>query len=256
MTDAAPKWQIWLLRDSALRTYWLVNVAVIGAIAAWVFSDGRFTEAVYSARANAQSLARLEIPTASREREIVVRVRALDCLIVLAVFSTLGITAGLFVGARAHRRLRSWLAFTVLVAIWLTVWQTWPELSWQGQAFRLRRQLGDFQNIAGQLRNDWPARDDGRSYLGPFMAYPISDPSVLLMLTQPELPTSDLSFATIQRSASGALRFQLTGNEAGAWLEWHPAGELPSSFVSGLEEQRRLRRFAKLADSWFLVRYN
>jgi gas vesicle protein len=41
----------------------------------------------------------------------------------------IGVFAGLFLGPRSHRRLRSWLAFTVLVAAWLTLFVSWQELA-------------------------------------------------------------------------------------------------------------------------------
>jgi hypothetical protein len=71
----------------------------------------------------------------------------------------------------------------------------------------------------------------------------------------PEPSESGTSFSVVERGKSGCLRFQLAGREQFAWLEWHPAGRLPSSFVGGLLDPHELDRFRALADGWYVVRY-
>jgi hypothetical protein len=169
--------------------------------------------------------------------------------------STIGIFLGLFVGAHAHRRVRSWLAFTLLVAAWLTLLGSWHELAWHGQTFRMQRRLAGFETIAESLRSDWPTIDGERPHMGQFMAYPIGHPTMIMMLTKPDVPGTKTSFASVEHGQDGTLRFELTGDEPDGWLEWHPSGSVPESFVGGLQDERLLDRYAPLADGWYLARY-
>ena len=66
---------------------------------------------------------------------------------------------------------------------------------------------------------------------------------------------SSNAISAIERSDAGGLRFELADGDAGAWLEWHPAGEAPASFVGGLQGAYELVRASDLADGWFLARY-
>ena len=108
---------------------------------------------------------------------------------------------------------------------------------------------------AAALSTNWPAGDGERVELGPFLAYPLGKPQVLLLLTQASVPHTNVSFSTVERSDQGGLRFQLTGNELGAWLEWHPSHDEPRGFIGGLLQRYELDRFSPLGDDWFLVRY-
>ena len=64
-----------------------------------------------------------------------------------------------------------------------------------------------------------------------------------------------MSFAAIERSPEGALRFDLAGNDDDAWLEWHPPGSAPASFTGGLDTGYSLQRATQLGGGWFLVTY-
>jgi hypothetical protein len=74
-------------------------------------------------------------------------------------------------------------------------------------------------------------------------------------LTTPESRVGVAPFSAIERSEAGGLRFELAGPEGGAWVEWHPAGERPASFVGGLETRYELARSADLGEGWFVARY-
>src|SRR5262245_40857570 len=162
------------------------------------------------------------------------RVLLLTIAGIAAVVSAIGIFLGLFVGAHSHRRVRSWFAFTLLVAAWLTLLGSWRELAWHGQTFRMQHRLAAFETIAESLRSDWPTIDGERPHMGPFMAYPIGSPTMLMMLTKPDVLETKTSFASVEHDDDGTLRFELIGDEPDAWLEWHPPGSLPKSFVGGL----------------------
>ncbi|HYO23955.1 MAG TPA: hypothetical protein VEQ85_03315, partial [Lacipirellulaceae bacterium] len=71
-----------------------------------------------------------------------------------------------------------------------------------------------------------------------------------------ELAERGWQVAAIERSLAGGQRFELEGVERGAWLEWHPAGEGPTSFVGGLGTPRGLTRTKALGNGWFISRYD
>jgi hypothetical protein len=241
-----------LFSSPAIYAYWAVNIAALCLLAVWVFSDGRFAEIGLRSTSKQSTvpayLDRIAFPTPVAEWTFTV-------IVWVAGVAAIGIFGGLFLGSPAHRRVRSWLAVTALVVLWLMLMLNWPALAWQGQTIRVERQLDKFRGTAASLSQDWPDIDGERPGLGLFRAYPIESPSVLLLMTQQQVPGTGLSFSMVERSDSGALRFQLTGHEAGAWLEWHPAGDRPASFVGGLDQHYDVLRYAALGDDWFLVRY-
>jgi hypothetical protein len=135
----------------------------------------------------------------------------------------------------------------------LGVGTSWPDIAWAGQRYQVGRALEAFEQIAAPLRDHWPADDGATPELGAFSAYPLGMPRVLLPLTTRD--AGGLAFAAVERSTTGGLRFQLTENNEGVWLEWHPAGETPASFVGGLETDYELTRSSPLGRGWFLTRY-
>ncbi len=249
------KFRQYLFSQRAIRAYWIANIVVFCALAGWIWSDGRFAEIASRFSANARSLIELNGLVGTREPLIAGRYWTLNILSVVAAVSAAGVGGGLFFGPPANRRVRSWLTVTVLAVLWLTLWVKWPDLQWRGQAFRVDEQLGEFQKMASSLNTSWPASDGERPELGPFLAYPTKAPTVLMLMTQANVPNTNLTFSLVERSETGALRFQLTCNELGAWLEWHPAHDSPTGFVGGLLERRELERFASLGNDWYLVRY-
>jgi hypothetical protein len=238
------------------RALWVVNLLSFVGLCAWIAWDGQFAEAasrlparIYQAFDNWTFSGSL-VPAQHTARKLVLLFVA-----VLAVGSAMGVFAGLFLGSRSHRRVRSWLVFTILVSAWLTLGVTWRDMAWHAQKLRMQSRLSGLDSVAASLLSDWPAADGERPEIGPFMAYPQGAPGMLLLLTTPKIGHRDVAISGIEKSASGGLRFQLAGSESGSWLEWHPAGTKPESFRGGLMTQYQLERFAPLADGWFLVRY-
>ncbi len=87
------------------------------------------------------------------------------------------------------------------------------------------------------------------------MAYPIANPSMLILLTLPELKTIDAAISVVERGSAGQLRFQLAGVEQGDWIEWHPAGSQPASFVGGICDIFEMSRSDELGNVWYMVKY-
>ena len=233
---------------------WLINITILLGLVAWIFSDGQFALATEMLKDRIHAFVERGT-SAAVYTWYSGRIRILAIITVLAAASFVGIFLGLFFGAKDHRRLRSWFAFTLLLAAWLTLTGSWRELAWRGQTYRLQSRTAGFETIAQKLRADWPNADGQLSGTGQFMAYPIGGPSMLLMLTRPVVPHTTTSFSSIERGTDGTLRFELIGDEPGAWLEWHPPGSVPQSFVGGLQNEYPLERFTPLRDGWYLVRY-
>lgn len=229
-----------------LRALWAVNLIALLGLAIWIGADGQFSAGIVTLRAKWNGLG---------GNWNAGRAMILAAVVVVAITSTIGLFLGLFFGSTPNRRIRSWFAFTLLLAAWLALFVSWQEFAWRGQAFRLQNRLAGFEAVAESLRSHWPDTDGERQHLGPFMAYPIGHSTMLMMLGTPQVPHTRTSFSSVERGPDGALRFELIGDEPGAWLEWHPPGSVPQSFVGGLEENFTLIRFAPLGDDWYLARY-
>jgi hypothetical protein len=234
-------------------TLWIVNLVAFAAVCIWILVDGRFPQTVDVLRAAV--LQRFDGNLPQSLAWVPSRLPYVMLLGAIAVGSGIGIFVGLFFGAKAHRRVRSWLVFTVLAAAWLSLAVTWREMAWKSQALRVQWRLSGLDSVAASLVADWPAADGERPEIGPFMAYPQGDPRMLMLLTTPEVGRAGVAISAIEKSASGGVRFQLAGNEAGAWLEWHPSRSAPESFRGGLMTEYQLERAKPLADGWFLARY-
>lgn len=179
----------------------------------------------------------------------------LRTLIVCAVISLAGILIGLFRGARAHRTLRSWFALTAIIAAWLCIIVDWRDLGWFAQQQRLRFQVQSFNTIASSLAANWPQDDGHRSDLGAFMAYPIGQPTMLMVIA-PTIGRNVTPIISVEKTNDGAMHFELGGNEAGVWLERHPGNQQPRSFTGGLQTDYRMTKSVPLTGGWFLCRYD
>ena len=228
---------------------WAAQVALLLGAAAWIAVDGQFMRPAEQLPATAAGQAKgpQTLPM-STGRLVALWVVGLAAVTTLAL-----VFVGLFFGAPRHRRITSWLAIVALTAAWLGLLTSWPDLQWAGQRWRLQRHVATVAPLAGDLRRQWPTADGSHELLGPFSAYPAGSPRMLMPLTRRAATTLDV--AAVERAPQGGVRLQLVGREAGAWLEWHPAGERPASFTGGLDTPYRLERAADLGDGWFAARY-
>ena len=229
---------------------WGASIAVLAVLVAWILWDVKFHETVIAQQAKLHALTHAGAPAAP-PRQLGYRVALLWALTGAGAATFAGISVTLIVGAATHRRLRSWFAFTLLVAAWLTVVVAWPEIAWQGQRLRSWSRLSQFESVAASLRDNWPVDDGQRPGLGPFMAYPKGNPRTLMLLRSN--PTTPIS--AVERADDGALSFELRGAVPGTWLEWHPANSIPRDFTGGLENEYRVQRSSPLGCGWYLVRY-
>jgi hypothetical protein len=222
-----------------------LNVAALVAAILWIVFDPRAADALRGA-----SDTNTEFPTASTFYHAMA-----VAIYIIAALTLITLAGGLFFGARKHRSLRAWLVVTTLVALWLAFYVSWRQFAWAGQQWRLIWQISQFERVADPLRKQWPREDSKIPELGYFTAYPGVEATTLLVI-EDDSPPGRAPIAAVEHSPAGALRFQLAGDEAGAWLEWHPPGSEPAPFKGGLDTKYILDRTTTLGDGWFLSRYH
>jgi hypothetical protein len=230
----------------------MANLLSLCWFCAWIFNDGMFGETVRLFPVHVRSLfrwgAELSAPDFAN------RLAMLDVTLLVVAVSGLELFFGLFFGEARQRGLRSWLAVTGLIAVWLTLGFEWRDLQWRGQVHRARPNVAALSALANSLQQSWPTIDGEMPDLGPFQAYPIAKPDVLLLFSSKQLPGATAPISAVNRSNDGDLRFQLAGDEVGTWLELHPH-DMPGDFVGGLDQKFVLDRAAAVGEKWYLVKY-
>lgn len=240
---------------SLIGASWTVNVVLLLGTLAWILNDGKFTEAALQFIRHVRAFWNDEAALGVVTPLMWPRVDALWFIFIAGLLSALGILAGLIGGTGRHRNIRSWLAVMIVMAGWLTLLTTWPELAWRGQVWRVRAAISEFEKFSRQLLADWPQTDGKLEGLGPFMAYPIGKPRTLMFLAIPQVPDTNIAISTVERGNDDDLHFQLAGNDEGPWLVRHLGIDEPRGFFSGLEGEYIPYKHTRVKEGWFLVRY-
>ena len=233
---------------------WMLNAALLVAAFAWIYCDGRslgHIEAIADWLGITPRTASTRLLSPSRT--VVIPPAALG--LGVALLTLLAMFSSLFIGQSRFRTTRWWLVFMGVACGWLGMLTTWPEVYWRGQQHRLQAHLEAAANVVEIVTATWPATDGEIAGVGAFLAYPREAPGTLLMLGASPSPGSEFQFSAIERSPDGAVRLELAGSEAGAWLEWRPDETRPQSFLGGLQTSYLLSQFKQLAPGWYLVRY-
>ncbi len=191
------------------------------------------------------------------------QVGGLDGVRLYAMFGLLGfatLSAGswfaiLVLGRMADRSIRSWMAMTGLIAMWLTCLGNWHEIGWLGKQRRAVRYVEIFEPVARALKLNWPSQGGVHAELGPFLAYPAGRPRSLLLMSCPTMSSGFPSFDGVELTTNDGVAFQMKGTDGGDWLEWHPSQSQPASYVTGLHQKLKLHRSVAMKDGWYLVRY-
>lgn len=244
----------WLLSRNVIRVCWVMNVAVLLGTTVWILRDGKFAEGVVAFKRHIAAYGNEESALTVVPPLLWPRVDALWFVFITAVISSAGIFTGLVAGAGIHRGVRAWLVVMLLLAGWLTLVTTWPQLVWQGQVWRVAGAIPEFNQLSEKLLANWPDNDGDIDPLGPFMAYPIGKPRTLMLIKNPHVPGTDLTISLIERNTEETLLYQLAGNEEGLWVVKEQADE-PQAFFSGLDGEYMPVHFRRLKPGWFLVRY-
>jgi hypothetical protein len=235
---------------------WTVNALLLAAAFAWVYSDGK-------SRATIELLLRktsfdepVSISGIFDSLRLGLNMFFSTCAAAIALLTLLVMFGGLFVGGQRFRSTRTWLLFTALVAGWHGFIVSWPEVYWRGQQRRVTPVLAEAEQLARYLDAHWPVEDGELEDVGPFLAYPKGAPTILLPLRWITFPDTSLRFSAVENSIDGTIRFELAGDETGAWLEWRRDEREPTDFSSGLETRYKIGRKQQLAPHWYLVHYD
>lgn len=235
--------------------FWLFHGLTLVALAAWAYLDPEFTALVNHGLSFLRFTPSGHVPIQTGEPLLNIRLSFLAGAVVFSVITWLVLLIGAVIGPMRLRSFSAWFMLLTLAALWMIVATNWAHVARLGKLHRMHSGIEDFERIAIPLQESWPRTDGDLPGLGPFMAYPAGKPSVLILLTQP-LPSEDRpSISAVERGVAGQLRFQLAGKERGHWLEWHPPGSQPASFVGGLLEVYELERADAVADQWYLTKY-
>jgi hypothetical protein len=241
----------------AITLAWVVDVSLLAGAYSWIFFAGRSIHTIESflfhlryLRGRPRWIGIFPGQQNSYDDATLLRIS-----MIIAAVTLLFMLFSLVVGRSRFRTLRMWLLFTAIVGAWLGLLVGWPEIYWLGQQRRVRPAVRFANEVVEELKHSWPTDDGTSPSIGQFHAYPIGNPRTLLLLSQNEFPGTSLRIASVERSLGGPIRFELGGDELGAWLEWRPDNRRPASFVSGLNTMFVLERSASLAPHWFLVRY-
>lgn len=243
-----------LLSRRAVWIYWIVNIILLVGLVVWICRDGKFSQA---ARLTAQLSPwnKSDLQFGALPAHLATRVQILHAMIIAGFLSAAGILIALFVGADSNRGIRSWLSVMFALAVWLTLYTSWPAFAWRAQAWRMQSSLPAMEKLSTMLLENWPTEDGQLSEIGPFNAYPISKPRTLMLLTKPTPLGANFQISLIERGDGNDLYFQLTNNDEGATLARLPQGSQPQAFFSGLEGEYQPFRHLSLGKNWFLVQY-
>jgi hypothetical protein len=235
-----------------LSVAWLLNAALLVVAFVWIYLSG---DSLARMSALGTRLGLIDDTTTDVSSWYQSDVTTAVSIAAVVACTLLAMFCGLFIGERRYRSTRAWLAFMALVCGWLGFLVTWPDVYWLGQQRRMAAVLQPVERLAQELSQNWPTEDGNHSGIGPYLAYPQGAPTTLLPLRSVTLPDTALGFSSIERTEDGVIRFELAGDEVGAWLERRSDDRLPQPFKSGLYVDYNVAREARLAPRWFLVRY-
>jgi hypothetical protein len=234
---------------------WILNALLLIVAFVWVYADGqsRITMVRLIRKASfRESTSFARVVDSLQSGEAIFFLAFATAIVLLTLIAMFG---GLFIGGSRFRTMRTWLLFTALVAGWLGFFSTWEDVYWRGQQRRIAPVLAEAEKMARYLDANWPFEDGELAGVGPFLAYPKGAPTVLLPLRWITFPDTSLRFSAVENSTDGTIRFELAGDETGAWLEWRRDERVPRDFTGGLEAHYRVGRTQQLAPHWYLVRY-
>ncbi len=239
-----------------LALAWIVNALLLVSAFVWVYSDGQsrtMMERLIRKASFQESISLARVYDSLQSGEAIFFLAFATAIALLTLFAAFG---GLFIGGSRFRSVRTWLLFTALVAGWLGFISSWQDVYWHGQQRRVAPVLAEAEKLARYLDAHWPTEDGELEGAGPFLAYPKGAPTILLPLRWITFPDTSLRFSAVDNSIDGTIRFELAGDETGAWLEWRRDEREPTEFTGGLETRYTIGRKQQLAPHWYLVRYD
>ncbi len=257
-----PRGVLRFLLDSGPRHLWTIAFILLVAIAIWAYLDPRFElaslnlQAYFGGRLAGESILFDQLDTRNPSQAAISPGLIVDSVTWAVLTILFLLVYGYWRGPKPYRSLKSVFVFMTLICFSIGLTVSLPGISWYGKQARVEKLVDRLKPIAEELDSEWPTQDSKSPTIGPYKAYPISNPNTLILLISPSLPESDVRLTEVIRSDGGALRFLLSGSEYGDYVEWHPDKSQPSSFHNGLSGDHMLSRKTSFGDGWYLVRYN
>ena len=136
----------------------------------------------------------------------------------------------------------------------------WDRIHYFGRTIFASTASSSVADFADRINQNWNALvknvdNECQVELSSFNAYPIYNPTMMMFLGDQSIPNSALLFRAIEREESRAIRFELSGENLGYWIERRYDRSEPTDFVGGLAEGYRVGRYRKIADQLYLVDY-
>jgi hypothetical protein len=167
---------------------------------------------------------------------------------------------GFLIGPKPFSGLKCLLGFVLLSGGWLVMLTQWDRIHYLGRAAFVTATSSTVAEFADRINRNWNALvtnmdNDCQMELSSFNAYPIYDPKMMMFLGDQSIPNSPLLFRAIERDKDQAIRFELSGENLGYWIERRYDRKEPTDFVGGLAEAYRVGKYRRIADQLYLVDY-
>lgn len=188
------------------------------------------------------------------------RLWTLGLLVAGCFLSWLAILWGMLFASASYRNLRRMFGLTLSVGLWLIVGTEWRSMVEFGRVARLKREHQAVELFSSSLNSQWDevvdsSRPHAMSDLIPFNAYPIRKPTMLLFLGEQPIPGTNLTVRSIERTPEQAIRFELSGEHLGHWLEVRWNHTPPNAFETGIEEQLSPANWTAITPNLYRVQY-
>ena len=224
---------------------------------AWLFYDGYASRSLFGTWVDL-----LDIRNREPLSQSLIGPRLLWVQFIAIVTSSLSTVTllGFLFGPKQFRGLRSLLGFMLLSGGWLLMLTQWDRIHYLGRTIFVSSESRHVAEFADRVNRNWNALvsnidNECQVDLSSFNAYPIYNPTMLMFLGDQSIPNSPLMFRAIEREESQAIRFELSGENLGYWIERRYDREEPNDFVGGLAESYRVGKYRKIADQLYLVDY-
>jgi hypothetical protein len=167
---------------------------------------------------------------------------------------------GFLFGPKQFRAIKCLLGFMLLSGGWLLMLTQWDRIHYLGRTIFVSSESRPVAEFADRVNRNWNALvknidNESQVELSSFNAYPIHMPTMLMFLGDQTIPNSPLAFRAIEREEDQAIRFELSGENLGYWIERRYDRKEPTDFVGGLAEAYRVGKYRKIADQLYLVDY-
>ena len=250
----APRWIAWLLGKGPSRL-WAIHLAAFTLLILALLCDAgtvHLAEGLLAGEVPARAYLQAQLRGDLVDQ---LRLGLLAAAAIVAVGTGAALALGAVAGPASYRSLQAWLVGVGLLCLWLALAVGWREIAWTGRRARAAALVEHVQPIADRLQQEWPTIDGEFPETGPFMAYPAAAPATLILLAPPAIGGARSTVQLVERTADGALHFQLGGAEFGVWLVRSATGSRPESFQGGLGQQYDLRRSRRLNHAWWAATY-